>query len=141
VILLDTNVISEVWRTAPPTNFAVWLDRQNRSEFHISSVTLGELYFGAHRLPEGRKKRELFDIIAELPRTSFAHRVLAFDAECSDAFGRAKAVREGIGRPIDAADAAIAATALTFGMRLATRNTRDFEGLGLDLINPFGDDA
>jgi len=137
MILLDTNIISEVWRQHRNIHVERWVDAQPRRMLFLSAVTLGELHYGAQRLPDGRRKDLLLTVIAELEQSTFAGRILPFDTRCSDVFGRLRAERERMGRPINVADAAIAATALTFKLSLATRNTRDFDDLGLDLINPF----
>jgi hypothetical protein len=137
MILLDTNVVSELWR--PQRNLGVerWVDAQPRAILFVSAITIGELRFGAYRLPDGRRKDLLLEVIAEMGRGPFAERVLPFDTRCTDVFGRLRADRERLGRPITFADAAIAAIALTYDLSLATRNTRDFEELDVELINPF----
>lgn len=137
MILLDTNIISEIWRQKRSIHVERWIDARPTATLFISSITLAELQFGAYRLPDGRKKDTLFKVIAEMATDTFVQRILPFDSRCSNAFGRLRAERERIGKPIIFADAAIAATAITYGLSLATRNTRDFEDLGLDLINPF----
>lgn len=137
MILLDTNVVSELWRPQRSLQVERWVDAQPRSALFVSAVTLGELRYGAHRLPEGRRKELLLRAIGELDTTVFAERILPFDTRCTDIFGRLRADRERIGRPIALADAAIAATALTYDLSLATRNISDFGDLALDLIDPF----
>jgi toxin FitB len=137
VILLDTNIISETWR--PERNMQVerWLDAQPSSTLFVSTITMAELHFGAWRLLDGRKKESLLKIIANMATDTFAERVLSFDVRCASAAGKLLADRERLGRPILFADAAIAGTALAYGLRLATRNLRDFDDTGIDLINPF----
>jgi toxin FitB len=137
VILLDTNIISDVWKPQRSLHVERWIDAQPTATLFVSTITLAELNSGACRLPEGRRKDVLLKAIDELATQMFAQRVLPFDQRCAHAFGRLRAERERIGRPIIFADAAIAATAWTHGLRLATRNQRDYEGIGLDLVNPF----
>jgi toxin FitB len=139
MILVDTNVVSELWRPQPEALVVHWFDRTPDESLHLSAVSLGELHFGIMRLPEGRRKEAFAESLRRLQTEKFVGRFVAFGQNCSTAYGVVRTLRERAGRPIDAADAAIAATALTFGMSLATRNVRDFDGLGLDLINPFGD--
>jgi toxin FitB len=137
MILVDTNVISEIWRPERSLTVQKWLDTQQSGRLFISAITMGELYLGALRIADGRRKTNLLTMISELESGSFAGQILDFDIRCSKAYGRVKFQRERIGRPVLAADAAIAATAITHGLSLATRNIRDFEGLDLKLINPF----
>jgi toxin FitB len=141
VIVLDTNVISEFLKPATDPTVEAWANNVSRDSMFLSAMVLGELLAGANGLEDGRRKVHLLNLISDLETQSFLGRILPFDASCASRFGVAVAKRARAGRPIGTADAAIAATALTFGMRLATRNTRDFEGLGLDLINPFGEDV
>jgi hypothetical protein len=137
VTLLDTNIISEVWRPERSIRVERWLDAQPAATLFVSTVTMAELHFGAWRLPDGRRKDLLLKAIADMTTGTFAERILPFDLRCSAASGKLRAARESLGQPILFADAAIAGTALTYGLRLATRNIRDFDHLGLDLINPF----
>ena len=137
MILLDTNVISELWRPKRNMDVERWVDAQPTLTLFISSITLAELHFGVSRLPEGGRKNLLSNAIEKMVTDTFVQRILPFDARCARAFGQMKAERERLGRPIVFADAAIAATALTYGLTLATRNLRDFDGLGLALIDPF----
>jgi toxin FitB len=137
MILLDTNVISELWRPKRNIDVERWIDSQPTSTLFVSAITIAELHFGASRLPDGNRKSLLFSVIDKMVTDTFVQRILPFDARCAGAFGQMRAERERLGRPIVFADAAIAATALTYGLSLATRNLRDFEGLGLALIDPF----
>jgi toxin FitB len=137
MILVDTNVISELWRDRPNSRVVEWLEYQPRESIFVSSITLAELYFGIVRLDDGRNKLRMSKSIARIERETFAGRVLSFDNKTAVQFGIVRAAWERMGRPINFPDSAIAATALTYGLTLATRNIRDFEGLDLELINPF----
>jgi toxin FitB len=137
MILIDTNVVSEVWRNTPNSHVVSWLESQLREAIFISSITLAEIHFGIAKSPDGHNKSRMSDSAVRLEVETFNGRVLAFDNRCAIQFGLARASREKMGRPINFPDAAIAATALTYGLTLATRNTKDFEGLDLKLINPF----
>jgi toxin FitB len=137
MILLDTNVVSELWKLSPSAAARQWFEQQPRNILYLSAIVLGELQFGAQRLPDGKRRSWFTEAIAELETATFRDRILSFDQRCAPFYGRVKAIRERSGRPVLAADAAIAATALTYGLALATRNTTDFEGLDLELINPF----
>jgi toxin FitB len=137
MILLDTNVVSELWKLSPSAATRQWFEQQPRTSLYLSAIVLGEIQFGVQRLPEGKRRSWFADAIAKLERTTFRDRILSFDQKCAPFYGRVKVIRERAGRPVLAADAAIAATALTYGLALATRNIKDFEGLDLELINPF----
>lgn len=137
MIILDTNVISEIWRPAANANVLTWLDRQPLSELHLCAPVLAELYFGAERLAPGRRRDLLRGVIAELQTGSYRDRILPFDTKAAAQFGKIGALRESLGRRIEPLDAMIAAVALSNGMRLATRDIQDFEGIDLELLNPF----
>jgi toxin FitB len=137
MIILDTNIISEIMKFKPHQNVESWLNAHPRGDLFLNSIILSELYAGAFRLPEAQRRVALIGMIADMEDSAFEGRILPFDARCARDFGLVTAARERAGLPIGFADAAIAATALTYRMRLATRNTGDFDGLGLELINPF----
>lgn len=118
-------------------NVSAWLERHNIEDLFLSAMTVAELRFGAERLMPGPRSRGLTASIDAIEGQAFKGRILPFNVEATKIFGRLKAARERRGRPIEDADAVIAATALVNGFALATRNTRDFEDLGLTLINPF----
>lgn len=97
----------------------------------------GELLFGLARLPEGARKQQLTRTLSLMLSEDFQDRVLAYDLEAAVVYADLVAHRESQGRPISLADAQIASICLTHQASLATRNTKDFEGLGLTLINPW----
>jgi toxin FitB len=141
MILIDTNVISELWREKPSFAVSRWLKAQGSESVYMSAVTLAEIHFGAAKLPFGIRRSELMIAVTRLEQETFKGQVLVFDSRCAAAFGLVRSSRERMGRPISFPDAAIAATAITHGFALATRSIRDFEGLDLKLINPFEDTA
>ncbi len=137
MIVLDTNVVSEL--AAPETNVNVeeWIRAQHDEDIYITAATLSELVEGVMLLPEGRRKNDLDDRIVEAIG-EFYDRTLDFTANAAVTYGRFVPDRFSIGRPIKRADAEIAACCLQFGAALATRNTKDFEGIpGLEVINPW----
>lgn len=136
MIILDTNVVSETWKTQPDPAAMTWLDAQSADTLFLCAPVLAELNYGAARLPGGRKKR-FRAAIDRLATDLYRGRVLPFDAEAAKQYGAVAAHRYSIGRPMSQMDGLIAAIALCHGARLATRNVRDFDGLGLQLINPF----
>jgi hypothetical protein len=137
LIILDSNVVSEAWRTLPNSSVVAWLDAQDRARLYLCAPVLAELHFGAERLPAGRRRELLRASIKQLELEGYRDRVLPFDIEAASAFGRIGAMRERVGRRMDPMDAMIAAIALVHGMKLATRDVSGFAGVGLDLINPF----
>ncbi|MGD9869337.1 MAG: type II toxin-antitoxin system VapC family toxin [Hyphomicrobiales bacterium] len=137
MIVLDTNVISEILRQARKTAVTDWFDSQPASEIHICSPVLAELAYGVERMPRSKRKDELASRVSTLVQEVFPGRVLSFDADAAFAYGEVVASREATGRPISVMDAMIAAIARSNRAMLATRNLRDFEGTGIRLIDPF----
>jgi predicted nucleic acid-binding protein len=137
MILLDTNVVSELLRPHPDPSVAVWVAAQNAAASFISAITEAELRLGVALLPEGKRRTALGAILEDILSEDFRGRILPFDSSASSSFARIAAARAKMGRPISHPDAQIAATVLSRGARLATRNTADFEACGLELINPW----
>jgi predicted nucleic acid-binding protein len=136
VIVLDTNLISEISRPVPDTNVKKWMMAQPELELFLCDIVVMELSFGASRY-HLRSGSNRYNVTIDALLSSFRDRILAFDHRAAIATGRLKAKREHVGRPIAMQDAMIAAICLNHGATLATRNTKDFEGLDLKLINPF----
>jgi toxin FitB len=141
MIVLDTNVISELMR--PQTNERVlgWVDGQAQDELFVTAVTVGEILYGIAKLPDGKRKFELRAAADETFDVDFTDRVLAFDKSAAEHYGHVVSLRERRGRPISMADALIASVCLSYSASLATRNIADFEDVGLELINPWDDAA
>jgi predicted nucleic acid-binding protein len=137
MILLDTNVISEMMRASPSPIVRSWMNSFDTATLFVTSVTLAELAHGWNILPDGRRKAMLGAQIDQVFDVFFLGRVLGFDDVAARAYGEVKAARKALGRPISDFDAQIASISRTQYLSLATRNIRDFEGIGLDLINPF----
>jgi toxin FitB len=137
VIVLDTNVISELARRVPDTGVLAWLDSLEISDVATTAVTAAELRYGIARLPDGHRKRELSVVIRGILTQDFHGRVLPFDERSSVQYADIVADRERIGRPIGVADAQIAAICRDLGAPLATRNTADFEETGIELVDPW----
>ncbi|MBJ7458896.1 MAG: type II toxin-antitoxin system VapC family toxin [Thermoleophilaceae bacterium] len=137
MIVLDTNVVAELAAPETDPNVASWILRQRDEDIYITAATLSELVEGVMQLPDGRRKNELDDRIVEAVE-DFYDRTLDFTANAAVTYGRFVPDRFSIGRPIERADAEIAACCLQFGATLATRNVKDFEGIpGLGVINPW----
>jgi len=137
MILLDTNVISEVMRPLAEAAVIDWLNRQDASGIVLSTISIAEISYGLHCLADGQRKHRLTDRFEQFLRRGFAHRILDFDESAALAYGDLMAHRRGIGRPMSVLDGQIAAIAKSRGFALATRNTPDFEQTAVDLINPW----
>lgn len=137
MIVLDTNVVSEPLTRDPDPTVLKWLSRPN-DEFALSAVSVGELLTGVRLLPAGRRRDALGAAVDGLVE-SFAGAVLAYDERAARAYAELKAHSRDSGRPIGVEDGMIAAICVANGASLATRNVRDFDGLGLDLVNPWNE--
>jgi toxin FitB len=139
MIVLDTNVISEFARPLPNEKVKAWILQQDGSRIWLCTVGLMEQIYGAERVFLKTGSDRFFRAIENLVKGQFHDRIVGWDLETAMATGRLRAKRENMGRPISVQDAMIAAICLANGATLATRNTRDFEGLDLKLVNPFED--
>lgn len=137
MIVLDTNVISELARQVPDPGVLSWLDSLEVSDVVTTAITAAELRYGVARLPGGHRKRELTVVIRGILTEDFHGRVLPFDERASVRYADIVTGRERIGRPIGIADAQIAAICRDSGATLATRDAADFEETGIELINPW----
>ncbi len=135
--VLDTNVVSETMRALPHAAVLAWLDAQEPRDLWLTAVVAAELMSGVARLPEGARRQQLAHGVAAMLEQDFAGQVLAFDLASASVYADLVAQRERSGKPIGMADAQIAATCLVHQATLVTRNLKDFEGLGLTLINPW----
>jgi len=137
VIVLDTNAISEIFRPSPEARVIRWLASLT-GDVAITSVTLAELLVGVRRLPDGRPKTALANSTESvLGQYRGSRSVLLFDEATVECYADVLVAREGAGAPISTADAQIAAICLAQSATCATRNTKDFEHAGSDLINPW----
>jgi toxin FitB len=137
LIVVDTNVISELTRPKPAPEVLSWLDSLAVGDVATTAITAAELLYGVARLPEGRRKAELAAAVHELLSDDFHGRVLSFDELAADRYAEIAARRERLGRAIGLADAQIAAICSAVDATLATRNIADFEETGIPLVNPW----
>ena len=137
MIVLDTNVVSEAWRPQPNAAVVNWLRFQPSSLLFLCTPVLAELRYGVERLPAGRRRDRLKEVVDRVETEGYRDRILPLDAVAAAEFGRLTVRRERMGRRMETMDALIAAIALTQGAALATRDTKDFTDLGIEVINPF----
>lgn len=137
MIILDTNVISELTRPSPDPGVISWLDSLPAQETAITAITAAELRYGVRRMPDGRRKLELSAAIDMLITADFRDRVEPFDVLAAEQYADVVTSRERAGRPVSTSDAQIAAICRVLNATLATRNTADFAGTGVHLIDPW----
>jgi predicted nucleic acid-binding protein len=137
VILIDTNVISELMRSEPARAVLDWFAVQESTELFFSAVSEAELRTGAAILPAGKRRESLTAIIDAMIEEDFAGRILSFDSAAAKAYAAIAAARRAAGRPILEADCQIASIARVQGAILATRNVTDFEGCGVTIVDPW----
>jgi toxin FitB len=134
--LLDTNVISELIKSSPDPNVLAWFSQVPEEHTFISVLTLGELSSGIDKLPDGMKKNDLILWFDKLSN-SFSRQTFPIDSETALQWGRLSAARGKQSRPLPVIDGLIAASAYRQAAVLVTRNTRDFESLPIQIINPW----
>jgi predicted nucleic acid-binding protein len=138
VIVLDTNVISEMMRLEPNPAVVAWIAAQPNASLCTTSINKAEILYGIAALPEGRRRAALLAAAEAVFNEDLADRVLPFDGAAAARYGYIVTSRNRAGRPIEAFDALIAATALAAGADIATRDVGGFQDLGLTLIDPWG---
>jgi predicted nucleic acid-binding protein len=137
MIILDTNVISEQMQPEPDGRVDRWFDSVESASLAITTITVAELRFSAARLPQSAKRTRLELWIHDLVSQTFRGRILEFGLDATIPYASLRARRFEAGRPIAFQDAQIAAICSSQYAMLATRNTKDFDGLGITLINPW----
>jgi hypothetical protein len=137
MILIDTNVISELWRAEPNPDVLAWIDAQTVETLYLSAVTVAELRFGLATMPEGKRRTIYQERLEKEVLPTFAGRVLPFDLDASQAYADLMARARTGGKAIDKADGYIAATAAVHSLMVATRDTSPFEAGGVSTINPW----
>ncbi len=137
MIVLDTNVVSELMKPGPAPEVLRWFGDYPAARLFITTVTQAEILLGLELLPKGRRRAALESAASAMFEEDFAGRVLPFDGAAAAQYAKIAAVRQKAGRPISQFDAQIASLALSRGAAVATRNLRDFEGCGLELLYPW----
>jgi predicted nucleic acid-binding protein len=140
MILVDTNVVSELMKIAPLANVVNWLNIQKFSDRYVLTITLGEIVYGLHILPDAKRRLQLIERFERFDALAFAQHVLSYDEAAAHAYGEVMSHRKAVGHPMSVPDGQIAAIARSRGFRVATRNSKDFEDCGIDLIDPYATD-
>jgi predicted nucleic acid-binding protein len=135
--LLDTNVVSEWIKPHPNRGLIAWLEEVDEDRTFLSVVTLTELRYGIERLAPGKRRKRLDEWLQHELSLRFEERILSIDCAVADACGKLVARREKLGRPIEAMDAYLAATAEVHHLTLVTRNHSDFDGAVRSILNPW----
>jgi len=139
MIVLDTNVVSELMRPNPSSRVMHWVAAQSVPRLYLSTVSEGELRYGVEILPSGNRRTLLQDQIEGVLSEDFAGRILPFDRAAAHAYAVIAAARRAAGRPINHAHCQIAAIGRCRGASVATRDVVGFEGSGIDVIDPWTD--
>ena len=137
MIIIDTNVVSELLRPVPEPQVEQWLSEQDGRTVYLTAISEAELRHGLAIMPAGKRRATLADAVDRILREDLAGRILPFDSDAAQSYAVIAAARRSAGRPIAQADCQIAAIAHSRSAIVATRNTPDFEGCDIDLINPW----
>ena len=135
MIVLDTNVLSELTRARPEPSVLAWLDGCDPEELATTAITVAELCFGIELLPSGRRKDEIRTAVFEILNEELG--IEPFDEPAARAYAEPAAQRRQAGEPVSFADGQIAAICRSLGATLATRNVDDFAGFGINVVNPW----
>ena len=137
MIILDTNVLSELMRPKPSNRVSEWVAKQPAMELFTTSITEAEIFLGIELLPPGQRREGLLSAAENMFAEDFGGRVFSFESDAARFFSKIASHRRAIGKPISHADAQIAAIARLRNASLATRNIADFDDCGVDLVNPW----
>jgi len=137
MIVVDTNVISEVMRPQPSGAVLDWLNDQDSNQLFITTVTLAEIGYGLRILPKGQRQWQLHNRFEQFIAQAFEQRVLDFTVSAARSYAEIMGHRKETGRPMSLPDGQIASIAHAHRFAVATRNIKDFEDCGLELFNPF----
>ena len=137
MIVLDTNVLSELMKSQPDKSVVRWIRKHKATSLSITTLTQAEILYGLEILPAGKRRTALKKAAKAMFELDFARRILSFDTNAAQLFATIAAKRRKIGRPISQIDAQIAAITRSHNATLVTRNVDDFEECGIEIINPW----
>ena len=139
MLVLDTNVVSELVRTdrEPELKIASWISSHRKINLYLTAVNRAELLYGIAIMPLGRRRSELRLSVERWLDFGFRERILPFDDVAAQMYAKIAASRRSFGKPIGVADCQIAAITRTQDAILVTRNVRDFEDTGIEIVNPW----
>ncbi len=139
MIILDTNVVSELWKPDPAPTVIEWIDQQPKRALFLTSISEAEILFGFRLRAQGKRRAQLEGFFEKEVLGTLSQGILVFDSAAAKAYAMLSAGRRSIGRPMAQSDAMIAAIAAVHGAALATRNTKDFTNCGIEVVNPWTD--
>jgi hypothetical protein len=137
VIVLDTNVLSELMKATPADSVMRWIASQPATSLYTTSITQAEILHGIMLLSAGKRRNAFEGAAQAMFNEDFAGRILPFGSDAAAPYARIAAARRRAGHPISHFDAQIAAIAHSAGAAVATRNVSDFDGCGVKVINPW----
>lgn len=137
MIIVDTNIISELMKASPSITVVNWLNSRDATQLYITTITIAEIAYGLNALPKGSRRKTLENNFNNAIHDAFKNRILQFTESAAYIYGKIMANRKELGRPMSILDGQIAAITLIHTAGLATRNINDFLHCGLDLYNPF----
>ena len=137
MIILDTDVLSELMRPKPSPRVSGWVAKQPATELFTTSITEAEIFFGIELLTQGKRREGLLRAAEEMFAEDLGGRIFGFESDAARLFSTIAAHRRALGRPMSHADAQIAAITKLREAKLATRNVTDFDDCGIDLVNPW----
>ena len=137
MIILDTNIVSELLRPAPEPRVVAWLAAQDGAQVYLTTISEAELRYGVAILADGKRREALTEAVEGMLQDDFRERILPFDSPAAKAYAAIVTARRAAGRPISQSDCQIAAIGRARRAAIATRNTRDFEGCGIEVIDPW----
>jgi len=141
VIIIDTNIISELMKPNPDNLVIKWFGQQQTLQLYITTITIAEISYGLDVLVTGKRRQLLEETFNKVITEAFQHRIFSFDKPAAYLYGKIMGQRKKSGRPMSIADGQIAAIARSQGSAIATRNVTDFINCGVEIFNPFSDEA
>ena len=139
MLVVDTPILSELIGPNPNKRVLDWFDANPASDMYVTTITEAEIRIGLAYIRDGARRRRMNALVERLFERFFTGRILAFDRPATRTLAEFAAIRRSIGRPLPFADGQIAAIARSHDMIVATRNVKDFDGLQLQIVNPWSD--